>query len=65
MSNSYYQPNAGLDITYETARINRGTSPNISISTKGTQTIAGIVNGDPLGHPWLDGWIANSRSSPR
>jgi hypothetical protein len=47
VANSYYQPNQQkLSLSFETSRINRGISPNITIATKGTQTIAGIVNGD-------------------
>ena len=58
VTNTYYQYNSNLNMTYETARINRGTSPNISISTNGTQLIAGVAKGDPSAIAWLDGWIA-------
>jgi hypothetical protein len=36
----------------------RGTSPNITISTKGTQYLTGIVNGDPTATAWLNNWVS-------
>ena len=58
VANTYYQHDSNLDVAYETARIKRGTSPNISIRTNGTQLLAGIAKGDPTATAWLDGWIA-------
>ena len=57
VASSYYQHNQELDLTYEGARMKRGTSPNIAISTKGTQLLAGIATGKPEAVAWLDEWI--------
>lgn len=57
VANSYYQYDQKLDLAYESARMRRGTSPNIAISTKGTQLLAGIARGEPQAMAWLDGWI--------
>jgi hypothetical protein len=58
VANSYYQPGQLIDIAYETARIRRGTSPNLTITSKGTQYLIGIVNGDPAALAWLDRYVA-------
>lgn len=58
VASSYYQPNQRVNLTYETARINRGTSPNITITTKGTQLIAGIASGNATALAWLDTYVA-------
>ncbi len=60
VANSYYVPKQPqLNQAYETARIKRGTSPNITMSTKGTQYIAGIAKGDAAALKWLDTYIAS------
>jgi hypothetical protein len=45
-------------MSYETARIRRGTSPNITMTTKGTQLIADIATGQPAALSWLDNYVA-------
>lgn len=60
VSNSYYQPNQpGLGsggVSHEQARMRRGTSPNISLASNGTQNLADIAaNG---GSAWLDTYVA-------
>lgn len=59
LATTYYQPDQpGLNLAYETARINRGTSPMLTITTKGTQRIAGIAAGNTADLAWLDTYIA-------
>ncbi len=58
VANTYYQPKQNVSIAYETARIQRGTSPNITITTKGTQLLAGIAKGDAAALTWLDNYVA-------
>lgn len=61
VANSYYQSGtliSAKNLAYEVERIKRGTSPNLAVSTKGTQLVAGIANGDAAALAWLDKWIA-------
>jgi hypothetical protein len=58
VANTYYQHNQNLNVAYESARLQRGTSPNISIATNGTQLLAGIAKGDPQALQWLDNYVA-------
>jgi len=63
VTNDYFQPNQSVfsstALSYESARMKRGTSPNITIATKGTQYIAGIVNGDATATTWLNNYVAS------
>jgi hypothetical protein len=58
VASTYYQTTNKLNQTYEGARMKRGTSPNIAITTKGTQYLAGIASGDPTAIAWLDNWVS-------
>jgi hypothetical protein len=58
VANTYYQPKQNINLAYETARINRGTSPNLTITTKGTQLLAGIAKGDAEALAWVDNYVA-------
>ncbi len=62
VASSYYQPDQAIDVYAESERIRRGTSPNITVSTKGTQLLAGIANGDPAALGWLDRYVAELRT---
>ncbi len=53
LASTYYQPTETIDLAYETARIRRGTSPSLTITTKGTQLLAGIADGEPAAMAWL------------
>ncbi|UMG91351.1 hypothetical protein [Nocardioides sp. TF02-7] len=64
VANSYYQPAERIRMSQETARIKRGTSPNITITTKGTDRLAALGLGPS--HPghaaalaWLDQHLAD------
>lgn len=53
VANSYYQPTERVRLAKETARIQRGTSPNITITTTGTNYIE--VLGTGPAHPrWAE-----------
>jgi hypothetical protein len=63
VASSYYQPGDRVRLSEETARIRRGTSPNITITTKGTDLIEALAAG--RSHPgfadagaWLDQYVA-------
>jgi hypothetical protein len=62
VSNTYAQPNQpGLGsggVAREQARVRRGTSPNISLSSNGTQHLSGIVAGTAADVAWLDTYVA-------
>jgi hypothetical protein len=62
VANSYYQPTQAINVAKETERIRRGTSPNITITTKGTDLIEVLATGSS--HPkfaeasaWLNAHI--------
>ncbi len=57
VASSYYTAGQNLKMSYETARIRRGTSPNLTMTTKGTQLLAGIANGDPDAIAFLDAYV--------
>lgn len=52
LASSYYQPDQDISVAAETARIRRGTSPNITITTKGTDYIEVLAAGPR--HPQFD-----------
>jgi hypothetical protein len=58
VANTYYQSNQSINLAYETARIKRGTSPNLTITTKGTQLLAGLAKGDAKALVWVDKYVA-------
>lgn len=59
IASTYYQPTQQkLSIANETARINRGTAPMITLTAKGTQRLAGIANGNADDLAWLDEYVA-------
>ena len=60
VANIYYQPTQAINVAKETERILRGTSPNITITTKGTNYIE--VLGTGPSHPnWaaVSAWLAD------
>lgn len=63
IASSYYQPNQqGLSITRETTRINRGISPLINLTTRGTQRLIGIAGNansatNAADRAWLDEYL--------
>ncbi|CUR59414.1 exported hypothetical protein [metagenome] len=61
-ASTYYQVNQRIDQDYEQARMARGTSPNITITSKGTQYLAGIANGDLVATAWLDRYVSDLRT---
>lgn len=62
VASTYYLARQPVDLAYETARIGRGTSPNLTVTTKGTQLLAGIAAGDPAALAWLDTYVASLRA---
>ena len=62
VASSYYQPTQAVNVPFESARIERGTSPNITMTTKGTQYLAGIADRDPTALAWLDRYVAGLRA---
>lgn len=59
VASTYYQHGqTALNIAYETARIGRGTSPLLTVSTKDKPgTIAALARGDAAAIGWLDGYL--------
>jgi hypothetical protein len=58
VASSYYQVTQKINMAFEKTRMDHGTSPNITITTKGTQYIAGIVHNDPTATAWLDSYVS-------
>lgn len=64
VANSYYQPGARVNLAQERERIRRGTSPNITISTVGSDVIEALGTGpDHTGwtaaKQWLDRYVGD------
>lgn len=59
IASTYYQySQTALNIAYETARIGRGTSPLLTVSTKDKPgTITALARGDAAAAAWLDGYL--------
>ncbi|CUR58257.1 exported hypothetical protein [metagenome] len=60
-ASTYYQVDQRINQAYEQARMARGTSPNITITTQGTQHISGIVTGNAASLAWLDRYVEDLR----
>lgn len=63
VATTYYQPDQEIALDEETARIRRGTSPNITITTKGTDILEVLAEGPTHGgwdaaSAWLDRYVA-------
>lgn len=58
ISSSYYQPNqASLNVAAEKARIDRGTAPVLTLTSKGTQYINDIANKSGAGWSWIKTYV--------
>ncbi len=68
VASTYYQSNQSVNVAYETARVKRGTSPNLTMTTKGTQYLAQIAAGNTAALAWLnkyiDGLVAVAKVNP-
>jgi hypothetical protein len=68
VSNTYGQPNQRINQKFEAARLARGTSPNITWTTKGTKRLEGIASGDPTALAWMkqyvDDLVAVAKTAP-
>ena len=59
ISSTYYQPNEISKIeAREKARMDRGTASNLTLTTKETNHMAGIADGDSTSIAWLDSYVA-------
>lgn len=64
LANSYYQPDQTINLAEERTRIRHGTSPNITLTAKGTQHYAALAEG--RSHPgyaaanaWLNRYVTD------
>lgn len=58
VSSTYYQPGQqNISLAAETSRINRGTSPNLTITTKGTDLLERIYDNESTAMTWLTTYV--------
>jgi hypothetical protein len=58
-SNVYLQYKDRATNSAVTSQLKAGISPTITVTTKGTQTLAGIVSGDKASVAWIDQYVAD------